>query len=90
MAIDGSLPASRHTVIIDDLSDVFDGLMITLAMFTLNLFHPGIYLRDPGHSTLSQTGPEEVILEDRFKTSPPLMRDRPSSISRHARAHAMP
>jgi len=70
--------------------DVFDGLMITLAMFTLNLFHPGIYLRDPGHSTLSQTGPEDVILEHRPKTSPPLMRDKSSSISRHARAHVMP
>ena len=88
MAIDGGHPASRHTFIIDDLSDVFDGLMITLAMFTLNLFHPGIYLRDPGHSTLSRTGPdsEGVILEDRLKTSPPLMRDKSSSISRHVPA----
>lgn len=86
MVIDGGLPASSHTVIIDDLSDVFDGLMITLAMFTLNIFHPGIYLRDP---TLSQTSPEEVILEDRLKTSPPVMKDRSSSLSRHTSAHAM-
>ncbi|KAN0125993.1 RTA1 domain containing protein [Russula decolorans] len=28
------------------LFDVFDGLMIVLAMYTLNLFHPGTYLRD--------------------------------------------
>lgn len=74
---------------IDGLSDVFDGVMITLAMFALNLFHPGVYLRDPDHSTPSRTGPE-VILEDRLKTSPPMMRDRSSSVSRHARAHAMP
>ena len=63
-------PASSHTVIIEDLSDLFDGLMITLAMLALNFFHPGIYLQDPDHSTLSRTGFEEVILEDRLKTSP--------------------
>ena len=90
MVIDGAPPASSHTVIIDDLSDVFDGVMITLAMFALNFFHPGIYLRDPDHSTLPRTGPEEVILEDRLKMSPPMMRGRSSSVSRHARAHAMP
>jgi len=28
-----------------DYTDVFDGVMIVLAMFTLNLFHPGTYLR---------------------------------------------
>jgi hypothetical protein len=77
VAIDGGLPAPRHTVIIDDLSGVFDGLMVTLAMFTLNVFHPGIYLRDPNHSTISPTGSEEGLLKARLKTSPPLMRDRP-------------
>jgi len=70
--------------------DVFDGVMITLAMFVLNIFHPGVYLRDPDHSTLSRTGPEAVVLEDHLKTSPPMMRNRSSSVSRHARAHAMP
>jgi hypothetical protein len=86
--IDGGPPASSYTVIIDDHPDVFDGLMITLAMFTLNIFHPGIYLRDP--SNLSTTSPEGVILDDVPKTSPPLMRDRSSSVSRHARAQAIP
>ena len=33
-------------IIIGGYADVFDGLMIVLAMFTLNIFHPGTYLRD--------------------------------------------
>ena len=32
-------------LIIWDYADVFDATMICLAMFTLNVFHPGIYLR---------------------------------------------
>ena len=83
-------PPPRHTVIIDDLSDVFDGAMITLAMLVLNVFHPGIYLQDPDHSTPSRTGLEEFILEDRLKTSPLMMMDRSSSVSRDARVDAMP
>ena len=88
MVIDGRPLAPSHTVIIDDHSDVFDGLMITLAMFTLNVFHPGIYLGTP--SNLPTTSPEGVILDDGPKTSPPMMRDRSSSVSRHARAQAIP
>ena len=33
-------------VIIGDYADVFDAVMIVLAMFILNLVHPGTYLRD--------------------------------------------
>lgn len=35
----------------DYLTDVFDGAMITLAMYTLNIFHPGFLLPQP---TLTQ------------------------------------
>lgn len=31
----------------DNYTDVLDGAMITLAMYTLNIFHPGILLRSP-------------------------------------------
>jgi hypothetical protein len=45
--------------------DVFDGIMIVLAMYTLNIFHPGIYLR--GEDYPSQTSSEGVVMEDRLK-----------------------
>jgi len=51
------------------LFNVFDGTMIALAMLTLNLFHPGIYLR--GSDDLSPISSEGVVLEDRTKTSTP-------------------
>ena len=49
--------------------------MITLAMLTLNLFHPGIYLRDdhPYPSREAQTfpaGSEGTVLEVLQKPSP--------------------
>jgi hypothetical protein len=28
------------------ITDVFDGAMIVLAMYTLNFFHPGVLLRE--------------------------------------------
>lgn len=37
--------------------------MICLAMFTLNLIHPGIYLQ--GDDNLSQTSPESTFMEYR-------------------------
>ncbi|KAH9989745.1 RTA1 like protein-domain-containing protein [Russula vinacea] len=43
---------------------VFDGIMICLAMFTLNLIHPGIYLQ--GDDNLSQTSPESTFMEYRL------------------------
>jgi hypothetical protein len=52
-------------VIIGDYADVFDGTMIVLAMYTLNLFHPGIYLR--GEDCPSQTSSEGMVMEDRLK-----------------------
>jgi hypothetical protein len=45
--------------------NVFDGTMIVLAMYTLNLFHPGIYLR--GEDYPSQTSSEGVVMEERLK-----------------------
>jgi len=29
------------------MTDVFDGAMITIAMFTMNLIHPGLFLKRP-------------------------------------------
>lgn len=52
-------------VIIGDYADVFDGTMIVLAMYTLNIFHPGIYLR--GEDYPSQTSSEGVVMEERLK-----------------------
>ena len=43
-----------------DYADVFDGTMIVLAMYTLNLFHPGIYLRGEDHP--SQTSSEGMVM----------------------------
>ena len=41
----GFLSDKNLMVTIGDFADVFDGAMIVLVMYTLNLFHPGIYLR---------------------------------------------
>jgi len=56
------------------LFNAFDGAMIVLAMYTLNIFHPGIYLKESDYP--SQTSSEGAILpvDDRLKTSPPMMR----------------
>ncbi|KAH9961118.1 RTA1-like protein, partial [Russula dissimulans] len=50
------------------LFDVFDGTMIALAILTLNLFHPGIYLR--GSDVLSLTSSEGIVVEERKTSSP--------------------
>jgi hypothetical protein len=44
--------------------------MIALAMLTLNVFHPGIYLRGEDHT--SATSSEGTVQEDRPKTTPNL------------------
>jgi hypothetical protein len=54
-------------VIIGDYADVFDGTMIVLAMYTLNLFHPCIYLREDYPSQTSSEGSTGVVMEDRLK-----------------------
>jgi len=54
--------------------NVFDATMITLAMLTLNLFHPGIYLRDdlpyPTREAQTLGGTEGTVLEDLQKPNP--------------------
>jgi len=42
--------------------NVFDGTMIVLAMYTLNLFHPGNYSRGEDHPP--QTSSEGMVTED--------------------------
>ena len=69
-----SFPKYRNHII-GNHADVFDAIMIILAMLTLNLFHPGIYLRDdhPYPSPEAQTFPaglEGTVLEDFKKTEP--------------------
>ncbi|KAI0282480.1 RTA1-like protein [Russula aff. rugulosa BPL654] len=49
--------------------NVFDGIMIVLAMYTLNIFHPGIYLR--GEDFPSQTSSEGAVMEERLKPTDP-------------------
>ena len=61
-------PSPNIVIIIGDHADVFDGTMITLAMLTLNLFHPSIYLKGDDHP--SQVSSEGTVLEDLKKTSP--------------------
>ena len=58
-------------LIIGDYADVFDGAMIVLAMYTLNIFHPGIFLREEKQNYPSQTssGSEGMVMEDRLKTT---------------------
>ena len=55
--------ARNVIVMIRDYADVFDGTMIVLAMYTLNVFHPGIYLR--GENYPSQTSSEGTTIEDK-------------------------
>jgi hypothetical protein len=55
-------------VIICDYADVFDGAMIVLAMYTLNIFHPSIYLPVQAEYHPAQTASSESInLEERLK-----------------------
>ena len=56
-------PFPKLILIFGDHVDVFDGAMIVLAMYTLNLFHPGIYLR--GEDYPSQTDSEGTVMEGR-------------------------
>ena len=63
-------PSVNIVSIIGDYADVFDGTMIFLAMFTLNLFHPGIYLRGDDYPSL--TSSEGTDREDRLGTTPNL------------------
>jgi len=42
--------------------NVFDGTMIVLAIYTLNFFHPGIYLRE---GNPSQTSSQGTIMGDK-------------------------
>ena len=48
-------------------ADVFDGTMIVLAMYTLNIFHPGIYLRQQEYPSQTSSDSEGVVMEDRLK-----------------------
>jgi hypothetical protein len=50
------LPSLNIVFIIGNPADVFDGTMITLAMWTLNVFHPGIYLRVDDHPSPALSG----------------------------------
>ena len=53
-------------------TDAFDGSTIFLAIFTLNVFHPGVLLRGQDKlepdiiSTVSSQGPESEILLTTF------------------------
>lgn len=55
-------------LIIGGYADVFDATMICLAMFTLNFFHPSIYLR--GDDYPSPTSSEGTVREERPGTTP--------------------
>lgn len=73
---DLELPSLNILLIIGYLADVFDGIMITLAMLTLNLFHPGIYLREDGRPSPDQGSrliSEGTVLEDLQKLTFNLM-----------------
>jgi hypothetical protein len=50
-----------YNIITDNLEDVFDGTMIVLAIYTLNFFHPGIFLPFHDDSNPTPTG------SDRFE-----------------------
>jgi len=58
-----------ESLIFGEYVDVFDGIMIVLAMYTLNIFHPGIYLR--GEDFPSQTSSEGAVMEERLKPTDP-------------------
>jgi len=59
------LPFPNRIVIVGDYADVFDGAMIVLAMYALNLFHPGMYLQ--GEDYPSQSSSESMVMEDHPK-----------------------
>jgi hypothetical protein len=54
-------------VIIGDFADVFDGTMIVLAMYTLNIFHPGIYLLGEDSPSQTSSDSEGIFMEDSLK-----------------------
>ncbi len=54
---------------------VFDGIMITLAMLTLNAFHPGIFLRESDYLSPSPANSEGLTLADHPKTGNGEMRE---------------
>jgi hypothetical protein len=55
---------------------VFDGIMITLAMYTLNIFHPGIFLADSVTSApTSFSSYEGEIPKDHPNMNPRMMRE---------------
>jgi hypothetical protein len=56
-------------VIIGDFADVFDGTMIVLAMYTLNAFHPGIYLQAEAYPSQTSSDSEGMVMEDRLKAA---------------------
>ena len=71
-SVGGHLQLPNILLIIGDPADVFDGTMITLAMLTLNLFHPGIYLRvddRPSQSQASLPSSEGTVLKDLGKST---------------------
>ncbi|KAI0263790.1 hypothetical protein BC834DRAFT_971152 [Gloeopeniophorella convolvens] len=47
------------------LFNVFDGGMVTLTIFALNIFHPGLLLRGPDHVAESKQL-EETFSQDSF------------------------
>ena len=65
-------------VMFGDYVDVFDGTMIVLAMYTLNLFHPGIYLREdyPSKTSSEGTSLESVVTEHGRKPTFSLGQDK--------------
>lgn len=63
-----------HSIITDNVADVFDGAMIVCAMYTLNIFHPGFFLQLPDESSLTMTRSDDIVLDDRLKEGP-LVRD---------------
>ena len=54
-------------MIIGDYADVFDATMIVLAMYTLNLFHPGMYLREQDYPSQTSSDSEGVVMEEHLK-----------------------
>jgi len=63
-----------YCIITDNVADVFDGAMIVLAMYTLNIFHPGFFLQLPDESNLTMSRSDDITLDDRLKEGP-LVRD---------------
>ena len=58
---------SQHRIVTNYCAVVFDATMITLAMWTLNIFHPGIYLQKsdypyPTNGITPDNGPEMKVV----------------------------